>query len=118
MNEAARRYREGHGPATVDDFAFWLGCGKREAARALAATGELETKVAPMPSALLLPGYDEYLLGYRERSACLAPEHFERVVPGGNGVFLPVVAVEGAAVATSRVPELTMACEDPRLRSY
>ena len=44
---------------------------------------------------LLLPGFDEYLLGYADRDAVLAPEHAERIVPGRNGVFRPTVVVGG-----------------------
>ena len=50
----------------------------------------------------LLPGFDEYLLGYRDRSAVLAAEHAYKVVPGGNGVFFPMVVVDGQVVGTWR----------------
>ena len=42
---------------------------------------------ADVPAALLLPGYDESILGYADRSGCIDPRHFKRIVPGGNGVF-------------------------------
>lgn len=44
---------------------------------------------------VLLPGFDEYLLGYADRSAALAPEHAPLTVPGGNGVFKPTLVVDG-----------------------
>src|SRR5665647_1390124 len=40
---------------------------------------------------LLLPGFDEIILGYGDRSMTLAPEHADRIVPGGNGVFLSLI---------------------------
>jgi len=46
----------------------------------------------------LLPGFDEYLLGYADRSAPLAAEHANAVVPGGNGLFMPTVVVDGEVV--------------------
>ena len=36
-----------------------------------------------------LPGFDEYLLGYGDRNAALAPEHSLAVVPESNGMFNP-----------------------------
>ena len=55
-----------------------------------------------MPRVLLLPGFDEYLLGYGDRSAVLAPEHADRIVPGGNGLFRPTIVVDGQVVGTWR----------------
>jgi hypothetical protein len=49
---------------------------------------------------LALPGFDEYLLGYRSRSPALAPEHSARVVPGENGMFLPMLVSRGRIVGT------------------
>src|SRR5665811_947693 len=51
---------------------------------------------------LLLPGFDEIILGYGDRSMTLAPEHADRIVPGGNGVFRPTVLVDGQVVGTWR----------------
>ena len=44
---------------------------------------------------MLLPGYDEYLLGYKDRSAVLKPEHAPKIVPGGNGVYAPMLVIGG-----------------------
>jgi hypothetical protein len=49
---------------------------------------------------LLLPGFDEFVLGYGDRSAVLDPEHSDRIVPGGNGMFRPTVVHEGRIVGT------------------
>jgi hypothetical protein len=121
----ARRYFTGHGPATVADFAWWAGCplgiartGVEAVAEELAhvVVGERTyiysanepdsaiSSAAPGRAALLLPGFDEYLLGYRDRSLVLADEHAERVVPGGNGIFQPTVVVGGRIVGTWRRP--------------
>jgi hypothetical protein len=43
----------------------------------------------------LLPGFDEYLLGYKDRSAVLAVEHAPKIVPGSNGIFMPTLVVDG-----------------------
>lgn len=50
----------------------------------------------------LLPAFDEHLLGYTDRTAQLAPEHLERIVPGRNGMFLATVVDAGRTVATWR----------------
>lgn len=47
---------------------------------------------------MLLPGFDEHLLGYADRSAVLDPEHFERIVPGRNGMFRATVVQGGRVV--------------------
>ena len=48
----------------------------------------------------LLPAYDEYLIGYKDRSAMLAAEHATSIVPGRNGVFQPTILVGGRVVGT------------------
>lgn len=50
--------------------------------------------------AYALPGFDEYLLGYKDRSAVLAAAHADRVCPGGNGMFAPTMVVDGRVVGT------------------
>jgi hypothetical protein len=120
--ELAGRYFAGHGPATVHDFAWWAGLTVADARAGLEAAGpglvsdERGGKAYWMARATgdpaaygsaddsagvyLLPGFDEYLLGYRDRGAVLAPEHAPHVVPGGNGVFQPTVVVGGRVVGT------------------
>jgi hypothetical protein len=47
----------------------------------------LDEGVPGQRSVLLLPGFDEFVLGYTDRSLVLKPEYFNKIVPGGNGVF-------------------------------
>ncbi|MFP5368069.1 MAG: DNA glycosylase AlkZ-like family protein, partial [Actinomycetes bacterium] len=51
-------------------------------------------------SVLLLPGFDEFLLGYQDRRLVLAAEHADRIVPGGNGVFKKTLVAGGEVVGT------------------
>ena len=119
LGELARRYFASHGPATVKDLARWSGLPMAHVrlgigvAGASLATLELEGVsfyLAPetldadpaVPRVHLLPGFDEYVLGYQDRSAVLAPEHSQAIVPGGNGVFRPTIVVDGAVVGTWR----------------
>lgn len=110
----AASYFTSHGPATVQDFAWWAGQTMADAraglagARANLSSEKLDGKEywfssAAIPAAAstlhLLAGYDEYLLGYTERSAIIDRPHFDMVVPGGNGVFRPIVVVDGRITA-------------------
>jgi hypothetical protein len=48
----------------------------------------------------LLPGFDEFALGYGDRSAVLDPRFADRIVPGGNGMFRPTVVSDGRILGT------------------
>ncbi|MFO0600750.1 MAG: winged helix DNA-binding domain-containing protein [Myxococcaceae bacterium] len=104
LGELAARYFAGHGPATVSDLAFWTGLNQGESKRAMEIasinTSDVEANAVPKHHALLLPAFDEYFLGYRNRDAVLDPKWFDRVVPGGNGVFQPLLVVGGRVVGT------------------
>jgi hypothetical protein len=49
-----------------------------------------------------LPGFDEFLLGYQDRTASLEPGYAPMIVPGNNGMFLPTIVVNGRIVGTWR----------------
>jgi hypothetical protein len=118
LTELAVRYFTSHGPATLRDLLWWSKILVPEARRAVEGAGDRlrqivvddtvyylgaeQTEARPAPPVLLLPGFDEYLLGYADRDAVLPPEHSERVVPGANGIFLPMVVANGQVVATWR----------------
>ena len=123
LAELAWRYFAGHGPATLRDLARWAGLPLTDARAGLAAARPRldvleidgtehfldpetpERLAAAGPAAdgvLLLPGFDEFLLGYGDRSAVLGPKHAERIAPGGNGVFRPTVVSGGRVVGVWR----------------
>jgi len=52
------------------------------------------------PEVLALPGFDEYLLGFKDRSLMVATEHKQAIIPGGNGVFQPTIVRDGRVIAT------------------
>ncbi len=83
--ELARRYFTSRGPATTGDFAWWSGLPAPEAKAGLEAAGPRLASMAiggktywydpalvenevPSGSVRLLPTYDEYLVGYRDRA--------------------------------------------------
>ncbi len=117
LAELAERYFTGHGPATLQDFIWWSGLSPDDARAGLAAAGaRLESlqvdgaahwqSAGAQPLAFdpgevrLLPGFDEYLIGYTGRSVVLAKEFAGRVVPGGNGVFRPMLVIGGRVCGT------------------
>jgi hypothetical protein len=115
LPELARRYFTGHGPATTRDFAWWSGLTLTEARRATEMAGKLldEEVLAgerywssPGPSvrarggdrAHVLPAFDEYFVGYADRSAAIPAAHAKRVTP--FEILGPVVLLDGRVVAT------------------
>ena len=54
----------------------------------------------PDDALVALPGFDEYLLGYKDRTLMIAPEHKQAIIPGGNGVFQSTIVRGGRVVAT------------------
>ncbi len=121
----ARRYLAGHGPAGAADLAAWSGLPLRDARTglgALAAAGEVENvRIGGAPAyrlpgepspedrtVRLVPAFDEYLLGWRDRSFALAPER-ARSVNRGGGIIRPTLVVDGTIEGTWRF-------DDGRLR--
>ena len=123
LAEVARRYFASHGPATQRDFAWWTGLTLTEARLAAESVAEeferrdegkatwLWRPAARRPESdavYLLPGFDEYILGYTDRLAVLAPEQQKRLVPGNNGMFLAsIVTGDGKVLGTWRKRQTT-----------
>ena len=60
----------------------------------------LDDGVPGQRTVLALPGFDEFVLGYTDRSLVLPPEHAQKIVPGGNGVFKKAIVAGGEVVGT------------------
>jgi hypothetical protein len=115
LHRLALRYLQGHGPATTADLAWWSGLTQKDALRALELAGsalEKETHDgitwwwradAPLPARSraihLLPAFDEYLIGYRDRAPVLDAAHARRVI-GINGLVAATAIVQGRVAAT------------------
>ena len=113
--ELTRRYFATRGPATVHDFAWWSGLTVADAKRGAQIAGrELEsieadgktywiaTSVPRLSkakrSAHLLPNYDEYFIGLKDRSAIGARLGDVTAVTGGDARIPHVAFVDGQLV--------------------
>lgn len=112
LAKLAERYFHSHGSATIYDFAWWSGLPMNDAREGLAGcqvlkemvfegesywTFDENTKATIEPLACLLPPFDEYLLGYRDRDLVLDPAH-AKLVNRGGGMFKPTWLINGNIV--------------------
>ena len=108
----AQRYFTSHGPATVPDFAQWSGLTLTDAKAGLeAASEQLQARemngaiywMAPgkrstaRDTALLLPAFDEYFIGYKDRSTVIDMQHAKKVMTV-NGIFNPIMVRNGQVI--------------------
>jgi len=107
------------GPATVDDFAWWTKLPKSLLVPAIEAVEGLEavevagrrmlvlddgTVAAPPPRDVVVPAFDEWLLGYRDRSL-VASDEVMREVATVNGIFRAARLVDGVVVGRAELGE-------------
>jgi hypothetical protein len=93
------RRANGRDEAMPEDLAAWSGLPLRDARAAL--DGAKAPRLRP-PARLpprLLPAFDPYLLGWRDRSFAVAPEHAKAIHPGG-GMLRATILVGGHAAGT------------------
>jgi hypothetical protein len=115
LAELARRYFTTRGPATVHDFAWWSGLTIGDARRGVEAVqSQLEQRTiegrthwfsddaspikARGPRAHLLPNYDEYFIGYRDRSAIGDLVRTSGVKNAHDAFSAHVIAIDGQLV--------------------
>ena len=114
--ELAGRYFTSHGPASERDFAWWTKLPLKEIRAALPLVDGLETDgesywraglvdeieaAGPAADALyLLPGFDEFILGYQDRLFAMTDEQHKLLVPGNNGVFKRAIVHRGRVIGT------------------
>jgi hypothetical protein len=128
LAELARRYFRSRGPATIEDFTWWSGLTRSDAKRAtdichadfeeFEAEGRVylwtpaeEATGASGYGTFLLPAYDEFVIAYTDRSACLRPAYRDRTI-SRNGVFWPLIIrrgrVEGIWKRTTRKSDMAI----------
>lgn len=109
----ARKYFRSHSPATLKDFAWWTNLSAGECKNAInSISNELTAErynddiyyihqdcrtKGCRKKILLLPSYDEYLIGYKSRHHAIA-EQFCQQAYNKNGIFYPVIVQNGDVI--------------------
>ena len=121
LAELAKRYFTTRGPATAHDFGWWSGLTIGESRRAIhSVESRFEHEVidgrtywftddTPVvkragPVAHLLPNYDEYFIGHKDRSAIGVRVSEENVIVPAEAFLTHVVAVDGQLVGGWKRP--------------
>jgi len=111
LHKLANIYFTSHGPATVQDFAWWSGLTLKDAR---SGVNSLESEFVNVivnnneywykdsissdkltkPTVYLLPAFDEFLISYTDRSASLPTQH-QKLTFTVNGIFKPIVVING-----------------------
>ncbi|MFN8459339.1 MAG: winged helix DNA-binding domain-containing protein [Anaerolineae bacterium] len=116
LAELTRRYFTGHGPAMVQDFAWWSGLTVADVKEGLEMVKDSlirETVGAqtfwlapdmplvkgPSPAIYLLPNYDEFLISYRDNRSAVDPKHV-RLFTLGNVIFNHFVVLDGRVIGS------------------
>lgn len=115
LAELARRYFATRGPATVHDYSWWSGLTIADAKKSVALlgnelssetvnektywfSGDVPPKPRRKPEAHLLPNYDEYFIGFRDRSAIGNVVKRMSLMPGDPMFVLHLVSLNGQIV--------------------
>ncbi len=120
LSRLALKYFSGHGPAQLKDFAWWSGLTARDAmlgiegARENLSEREIHGKKYWMlpdtpvnnkvsghkPSAFLLSVFDEYFIGYRDRSDVISGDDSKKLPFVGNALLTSLMVINGNVVGT------------------
>ena len=115
LGDLARRYFASHGPATLKDYMWWSSLTASDAKRGIEIAGSrLRREVVAhrsywfsgsaspgrraMPQALVLQGYDEYIVGYTESKDALNLAGIAGAAALGRLPMLHAVVLDGQVV--------------------
>ena len=113
----ARKYFQSRQPATLEDFVWWSGLNINDCRRGMELLGsslraehsgarqstccrtyylttDCRTRGFRKGNYLLIPPYDEYLIGYKSRDVVLSP-NYRHKAHNNSGIFQPVIAYDG-----------------------
>jgi hypothetical protein len=112
LAELSKRYFISHGPTTLEDYIWWSGLSSSDAKAGL---GMVESQLdreaidgrtywfaasTPMssinlPTTYLLPNFDEYLVGYTDRSAIFDKVHLQKLDARGSILANHTIVIDG-----------------------
>lgn len=130
LGRLAHKYFSSHGPATLQDFAWWSGLSVTECRQAMEMIrpeftqekinerecwmpDNLCTLPADNDSALLLAPFDEFVVSYKDRSDMLEQTHYGKVITK-NGIFSPTIMLNGKIIGSwkksmkKNMPQITL----------
>lgn len=124
LRSLTRKYFQSHSPATFEDFQWWSGLNGGDCRKGMDMLGDelrterlggrkfhihesCRTRGFRKGCALLIPPYDEYLIGYKSRDIVLDPELSHRA-HNNSGIFQPVVTLDGRICANWKPSEKKM----------
>ena len=117
LAELTRRYFTGHGPASAEDFVWWSGMTRADVRSGIEmvkpqlgrevvngqtywfAASMTTAKVSPQ-AAYLLSNYDEYIVGYTDRSAIFDSSHVDKLDARSNPLFQHTMVINGQVAGT------------------
>jgi hypothetical protein len=114
LEDLTLRYFATRGPATIADMAWWSGLSTADVRRGIDIAGrrlrkvdvgdrpcwlaERQRKPRARSSAHLLPNYDEYFIGLRDRGAIGARARALHLVTGGDALIVHIAFIDGQLV--------------------
>ena len=116
LERLSRKYFTSHGPATVQDFAWWSGLTVTDCRKAVHLIkddficetvngrefwmrNDIHTPPAGNDSALLLAPFDEFVVSYKNRSEIIEENYYSKVMMK-NGLFSPTVILNGKIIGS------------------
>ena len=117
LGKLTLQYFASHGPATIQDYMWWSGLTAGQAKAGLEMVKsklidtdyegrtywksvEAELEGTTGQGIQLLPGFDDFLLGYKDRSASLDPRYSHMLANGG--ILRPAIIMDGTVIGTWR----------------
>ena len=113
----ARKFFRSRQPATLEDFVWWSGLNVNDCRQGIEILGDYlhvetchgaslqqrrefyftddcRTRGFRKGRYLLIPPYDEYLIGYKSRDVVLSPDYSHKA-HNNSGIFQPIIAHDG-----------------------
>jgi hypothetical protein len=116
LAELAKRYFRSHGPATLQDFVWWSGLTINDARKGIEFIKsqllcetidgqsywfvDAPSESKPFTGAHLLPNYDEYMVGYTDRTSIFDAAHKDQLDSRGNILFQYAIMLGGLVAGT------------------